>query len=99
MICNLIVCVARPFIDVNPYRDTKGIQNTEITWDVVSDRGYRYTIIDTSDNSVVERKYFVIHADLNNAHIYNCDCRERLSNFQLFIKINSGHMLNVRGPM
>ena len=78
MICNLIVCVARPFIDVNPYRDTKGIQNTEITWDVVSDRGYRYTIIDTSDNSVVERKYFVIHADLNNAHTIvtvEKDCR------------------------
>ena len=56
MICNLIVCVVHLFIDVNPYCDTKGIQNTEITWDVVSDRSYRYKIIDTSDNSVVERK-------------------------------------------
>ena len=51
---NCLCCLS--FIDVNPYCDTKGIQITEITWDVVSDRSYRYKIIDTSDNSVVERK-------------------------------------------
>ena len=56
MICNLIVCVVRPFIDVNPYCDKKGIQNTKITWDVVSDRSYQYNIIDTSDSSVVKSK-------------------------------------------
>ena len=56
----IIVCmctVVRPFIDVNC--DTKVIQNTEITWDVASDRSYRYTIIDKSVNStsVVESEY------------------------------------------
>ena len=56
MICNLIVFIVRTFIDVNPYCDTKGIQKTEITWDVVSGRSYRYTITDTSENSVVKSK-------------------------------------------
>ena len=53
---NKIVRVFRPFIGVKAYCDTKGIQNTEITWAVASDRSYRYTITDTSDNSVVESK-------------------------------------------